>query len=49
MPATAAFSVNHTSRRIFSAFASIAVALTMVRFAFGQQQGRAVHDPDILT
>ena len=38
MRATPAIAVNHTSRRIISAFASVAVALTMVRFAFGHRR-----------
>ena len=48
MRATPAIDVNHTSRRVVSALASFAVALTMVRFAFAQHSrdaGRA-HDLD---
>jgi hypothetical protein len=37
MRATPAFDVNHTARRLVSAVASFAVALTMVRFAFAQR------------
>jgi hypothetical protein len=48
MRAIPALSVDHTSRRILSAFASFAVALTMVRFAFGQQPGEGADDPDLL-
>ena len=48
MRATPAIAVNHTSRRIVSAFASFAVALTMVRFAFGQHPGRGGYDVEFV-
>ena len=48
MRATPTFDVTHTSRRIVSAFASVAVALTMVRFAFGRRPRRADHDLDFV-
>ena len=41
-----AFDVNQTSRRLLSALASFAVALTMVRFAVAQrpEDGVQLHD-----
>ncbi len=50
MRTTPAFDVNQTSRRLISAFASFAVALTMVRFAVAQrlEDRGQVHDPDVV-
>jgi hypothetical protein len=46
MRTTPAFDVTHTTRRLATALAGFAVALTMVRFAFGQhpRQDGPLHD-----